>query len=99
MRKELRAFDLAYRVGGEEFLVLLPGASEEDARLVAERLRATVAATPLAGLDLTMSLGVASTRGIAAVEPTIAQADAALYEAKRAGRDCVRSAAPEHLLV
>jgi diguanylate cyclase (GGDEF)-like protein len=99
LRKQLRAFDLAYRVGGEEFLVLLPGASEEETLVLAERLRATVAATPLAGLDLTMSLGVASTGGLAQIEPTIARADAALYAAKRAGRDCVHSASAEHLLV
>ena len=46
LRKELRAFDIAYRLGGEEFLVLLPGATLEDAELLAERLRVAVAAYP-----------------------------------------------------
>ena len=39
LRKELRAFDMAYRLGGEEFLVLLPGAGAADAAELAERLR------------------------------------------------------------
>ena len=92
LRKQLRAFDLAYRLGGEEFLVLLPGAELESAEELAERLRESVSADPLGpGVSLTMSFGVCgSSRG----EPfdyasVLARADAALYEAKRAGRDRV----------
>jgi diguanylate cyclase (GGDEF)-like protein len=95
LRKQLRAFDLAYRVGGEEFLVLLPGATQEDARQLAERLRATIAATPYAGLDVTMSFGVASSGGELTVAGAMLRADTALYAAKAAGRDCVRVADPD----
>jgi diguanylate cyclase (GGDEF)-like protein len=92
LRKQLRAFDLVYRIGGEEFLVLLPGADLEHSFDRAETLRVAVSETPLAAdVKLTMSFGVsASTPGsrfdYAAV---FGGADAALYEAKRGGRDKV----------
>ena len=90
MRKQLRAFDLAYRVGGEEFLVLLPGASPAEAAAIAEQLRAAIAATPLAGVGVTMSFGVAGSDGEGFDGPAVlAAADAALYAAKAAGRDRV----------
>ena len=47
LRKQLRAFDLAYRLGGEEFLILLPGSDLERTVELAERLRERVAAEPL----------------------------------------------------
>jgi diguanylate cyclase (GGDEF)-like protein len=89
-RRALRAYDLAYRVGGEEFVVLMPGASEEEARALAEQLRAAVGGEPIAGRALTMSFGVAVS-GAAGfdLDTQYARADAALYEAKRAGRDRV----------
>jgi diguanylate cyclase (GGDEF)-like protein len=93
LRKQLRAFDLAYRLGGEEFLVLLPGSKLEDATLVAEQLRAAVSGGDLVeGMNLTMSFGVsASTPGTPFEYAAVfAQADAALYAAKAAGRNCVR---------
>jgi diguanylate cyclase (GGDEF)-like protein len=91
MRKQLRAFDLAYRLGGEEFLVVLPGADAEQTAVVAEDLRRAVAGSPVAGLTLTMSFGVsAAESGAFDYEAVFAQADLALYEAKHAGRDCVR---------
>jgi diguanylate cyclase (GGDEF)-like protein len=93
LRKQLRAFDLAYRLGGEEFLILLPGSELERAVELAERLRERVAAEPLTGgASVTMSFGVSgSGRG----EPfdyhrVFAEADAALYRAKQSGRDAVR---------
>ena len=90
MRKELRAFDLAYRVGGEEFLIVLPGASVDDAAVIAERLREVVSEAPIAGLTVTMSFGVASSTGGAFDRRAVlAEADAALYEAKANGRDRV----------
>jgi diguanylate cyclase (GGDEF)-like protein len=95
LRKELRAFDLAYRIGGEEFLVVLPGASVLDAARIAEQLRAVVAAEPIAGIDVTVSVGVAgSSGGPFDHEAVVAQADAALYEAKARGRDRVHVAGP-----
>jgi diguanylate cyclase (GGDEF)-like protein len=93
LRKELRAFDLAYRVGGEEFAVIMPGADEDAAAELAERLRAAVSAEPIAGLTVTMSFGVASAAPGAFVwELAYARADAALYGAKQDGRNAVRRA-------
>jgi diguanylate cyclase (GGDEF)-like protein len=92
LRKQLRAFDLAYRLGGEEFLVLLPGAELDVAAELAGRLRATVADNLVAGkVSATISLGVAASRR---GEPfdyqaVFEEADSALYEAKRDGRDQV----------
>jgi diguanylate cyclase (GGDEF)-like protein len=94
LRKQLRAFDLAYRLGGEEFLVLLPGADAAQTEALAEELRAAVSARSVAGgVEVTLSLGVsASERGEAFDYAAVfAAADAALYEAKRAGRDRVCS--------
>jgi diguanylate cyclase (GGDEF)-like protein len=90
LRKQLRAFDLVYRLGGEEFLVLLPGSTLERCEARAERLREAVAETPMAdGVTLTMSFGVAASEPGHEFdyETVFARADAALYEAKRAGRD------------
>jgi len=90
MRGAMRAFDLIYRLGGEEFLLLLPGADVEQSRSVAERMRAAVAAARPGGLELSMSLGVAAGRGEAVrCEALYHAADEALYEAKQAGRDRV----------
>ena len=95
MRKELRAFDLAYRLGGEEFLVVLPGADSDTSALLAERLRDVLASGSFSGgRRVTMSFGVsASPRGRRFEYQTVfAEADEALFEAKRGGRDQVRSA-------
>lgn len=100
-RNELRAYDLAYRIGGEELLVLLPGADLVQSEVIAEQLRQAVEAEPLAGgLNITISCGVAASRpGWVFDYPTLfAAADAALYQAKWWGRNrvCVsdRVAAP-----
>ncbi len=92
LRKQLRAFDLAYRLGGEEFLILVPGSDLEHTAELAERLRAGVAANLIGGgLSVTMSLGAGASAqderfDYAAV---FAKADAALYRAKRSGRNRV----------
>jgi diguanylate cyclase (GGDEF)-like protein len=89
-RTTLRAYDLAYRLGGEEFVVLLPGASAEEAEALAEKLRDAVRAEPIAGQRVTMSFGVAvSGAGGFDVDTQYRRADEALYEAKRLGRDRV----------
>jgi diguanylate cyclase (GGDEF)-like protein len=90
IRKRLRAFDLAYRLGGEEFAIVLPGATPQDAAALAEDLRAAIASQPLAGLEVTMSFGVAGS-GDAGFDgrAVLATADEALYAAKAAGRDRV----------
>jgi diguanylate cyclase (GGDEF)-like protein len=92
IRKELRAFDLAYRLGGEEFVVLLPGADLAQSAAVAETLRQAVESEPVGGgVDITISCGVgASERGSSFVyDAVFGEADAALYEAKRSGRNRV----------
>jgi len=97
LRKQLRAFDLAYRTGGEEFLVLLPGADREQAEAMAERLRQGVQADTVGGgLRVSMSFGVsASSRDQAFDYGRISEeADAALYEAKRLGRNRVCGSLP-----
>jgi diguanylate cyclase (GGDEF)-like protein len=96
MRKTLRAFDLIYRVGGEEFVVLLPGADLEKTLEVGERLRAAVAASVTGGVQVTLSAGAAAATG-AAVRFTdlYGRADAALLRAKRGGRNRVEAAGLE----
>jgi diguanylate cyclase (GGDEF)-like protein len=90
MRKNLRSFELVYRLGGEEFLVVLPGASPAEAEVVAERLRVAIEDGRPAGLDVTASMGVAACQGAdVAFKPLFGLADAALYEAKRGGRNRV----------
>jgi len=94
-REGLRAVDALGRYGGEEFLVILPHTSEEDARQTAERLRRAIADEPFraAGqaFEVTVSIGVAAYPSSAADTPNalIHEADAALYRAKQAGRNRV----------
>jgi diguanylate cyclase (GGDEF)-like protein len=93
-RAVLRDTDILGRYGGEEFVALLPHTEERAAALVAERLRALVADAPIGfdggALNLTISVGVATldteTRNL---EALLGSADAALYEAKQAGRNRV----------
>jgi len=95
LRKELRAYDLVYRLGGEEFVVLLLGGTPAATSATAEQLRASVAGAPIVGLDLTVSIGVASSApGTPFVwDDVFNRADAALYRAKADGRDRVTIAA------
>lgn len=94
LRKHLRALDNVYRVGGEEFVVLLPGAGGvEGACEVAERLRAAVEESRPAGLQVSISFGaVACDDGRALdFDSLYRAADEALYEAKESGRNSVRA--------
>jgi diguanylate cyclase (GGDEF)-like protein len=94
MRASLRTFELLYRFGGEEFLLLLPGADEEDAARVAETLRVAVEELRPEGLTVECSFGVATARDRAIVFTTLlGSADAALYDAKRFGRNRVEQRA------
>lgn len=87
------------RFGGEEFVCFLPGVTKARARAVADALRIAVALMDLpdlSGRAVTVSIGVAETDGTSVrLEPLIARADAALYRAKAAGRNCVRVDAVE----
>ena len=91
LRKTLRAFDLCYRTGGEEFVVLLPGADVVQAMSIAEQLRKAVSGLESGGQQVTMSFGVASSaEGETFDYKTVfARADSALYQAKNAGRNRV----------
>jgi len=99
IKNELRTADIFGRHGGEEFSILLPETPPEQAVLVAERLRKALGGMPYrllfgASVNLTASLGTAGLSEVAAqtLEDLIRAADRAMYEAKAAGRDCVRTA-------
>jgi diguanylate cyclase (GGDEF)-like protein len=90
MRAVLRAGDSIYRVGGEEILVVLPGATKEDATGVAQRLCRAVRERRPGGVEVTISVGVAvSGSGPIDTHELIILADSALYSAKADGRDRV----------
>ena len=86
-----RAVDISGRWGGEEFLVIAPDTDAVGAAALGEDLRGAVAEAPCAGVAVTTSVGVAAWAR-EAIEALLARADAALYAAKAAGRDCVRVA-------
>ena len=87
---ELRAVDVHGRFGGEEFLVILPGADMAGAQVCAERIRAKTEATAFAGVPrVTITVGVAVYAGKEPVTALLARADKALYEGKNAGRNRV----------
>jgi two-component system cell cycle response regulator len=100
----IRGSDAAARFGGDEFVVLAPGISPEQAAALAERIRAAVCDTPLevpsgARLSMTVSIGVAGTvlsreetDMKVAAERLLAEADSALYRAKQLGRNRVELA-------
>jgi len=90
--QSVRPYDWVGRWGGEEFLVLLPGAQLPDGRMIAERIRQTLADTPLEltsgeQISLRASFGVSSApgkdNGYPSLEQLVSQADEALYQAKR----------------
>jgi diguanylate cyclase (GGDEF)-like protein len=94
----MRDIDRVGRYGGEEFIVLLPGTGRHDALVTAERLREKVQSLPPRwqerALALTVSIGVSEWRGDEDdVASLMARADAALYRAKEAGRNCVAAEA------
>jgi uncharacterized protein (TIGR02265 family) len=89
LRRNVREHDRVFRVGGEEFAVLMPGLWGDDAAKAAERLRSAVAAVPFR-TPLRVSIGLASwPLGAADRDALIERADAALYDAKRSGKDRV----------
>ncbi len=89
MRASLRAGDSVYRIGGEEILVVLPGATRLDAGDVAERLRLAIRALRPVGVEMTVSIGVAVSRPGVGSDDLVNAADEALYAAKANGRDSV----------
>jgi diguanylate cyclase (GGDEF)-like protein len=90
LRKRLRSFELVYRLGGEEFLVVLPGIDLQAGQEVAERLRQAVEQARPTEIPITVSLGVSAARGVQVdYDVLFKAADEALYEAKRTGRNRV----------
>jgi diguanylate cyclase (GGDEF)-like protein len=101
IESQVRVSDIAARYGGEEFVVLLPGAELESGKLLAERIREAISATPIEigngkSVTVTASIGIASIapgRDVDDLKTTgdslLARADVALYSAKSAGRDRV----------
>ena len=94
LRKRMRAFDLAYRIGGEEFLLLLPGSEPAEAVAFADQLCTAIAEEEFGGIRVTLSCGVAGSAAGSTFhyDEVFAAADAALYEAKRSGRNCACAA-------
>jgi len=89
----VREDDLAARWGGEEFLLLLADTDAEGAKVLAEKVRDCVATSKILvdgeSIDLSMSLGVAAQQQDAPLSASLKSADAAMYEAKRRGKNSV----------
>lgn len=95
-RRSVRDGDLVGRLGGEEFAILMPGASMAQAVAVGERLRAACASEihpACPGRLVTISVGVATASATSTTTSLLHEADEALYRAKNAGRNCLRIAA------
>jgi diguanylate cyclase (GGDEF)-like protein len=95
----VRDTDVVARYGGDEFVVVLPESNVEQAEFVAERVRQKIAQNRFTGgrglqLRLTASFGIATfPRDAQSPQQLVAHADAAMYEAKAAGKNCIRLAA------
>ncbi|MNC43383.1 Response regulator PleD [compost metagenome] len=92
LERIIRQHDVLARMGGEEFVILLPDTNLEGARLLAERLLKTLRKAPLSHegqcIGVTCSLGVSAWRGAGdSLEALLIRADQLLYQAKQQGRD------------
>lgn len=96
VKTTLRPYDYAVRYGGEEFIILLPNATLEEAIIVAERTRLAIETQAITQSDgskpsnITVSAGLALCFPDATPESLIKAADVKLYEAKQQGRNCIR---------
>jgi diguanylate cyclase (GGDEF)-like protein/PAS domain S-box-containing protein len=94
-RKGLRDVDIPARIGGEEFAVLMPNTDIEGAKIVAERLRSAVESSEVVyeenSLKITISVGISDCTNINSIDEMLKNADDALYEAKRSGRNCFKA--------
>ena len=95
MKQQTRRIDIAARIGGEEFIILLPDTSVENAQALAERIRASVENTPAntGGQQIAVTISI----GLSAIHPedrndqqALERADLALYAAKHSGRNRIR---------
>ena len=96
--QNIRRLDMAFRIGGEEFLIVLPKTTHEKARAVGERLRAIIEDTPFkisegdGNITVTTSIGLTSVRSDDDdMDALLKRADEALYKAKKSGRNQVVS--------
>jgi diguanylate cyclase (GGDEF)-like protein len=87
LASECREIDIAVRLGGDEFTVLLPGSHSPDADAFTQRVRLALATSVSELPRFRISAGVAASDAPAEIEQLLLQADSALYEAKRSGRD------------
>ena len=97
-RATVRGHDMLARIGGEEFAIMMPGTSPAEAEGASNRVRAAIAGTPIPvqsgeRLSVTASVGTAAFKPGEAATDLLARADAALYQAKTAGRNAVKLAA------
>ncbi|MFC3531828.1 biofilm regulation diguanylate cyclase SiaD [Vogesella facilis] len=97
MESEVREYDLCGRWGGEEFLIILPETTLAEAEAIVQRVRSGIGALRIRvgadALSVTISAGLAQYRADERYAELLNRADAALLQAKRAGRDCQQSAA------
>ncbi|MEO7330115.1 MAG: GGDEF domain-containing protein, partial [Minicystis sp.] len=98
MRSVIRGGEGVYRYGGDEFAILLPGASRAGAALIAGRVLRAITQQPFSvgggvAVRMSCSIGVASApQDARGAEPLVEAADQALFEVKRAGKSAVREA-------
>jgi diguanylate cyclase (GGDEF)-like protein len=94
LRTQLPPPALIGRLGGEEFVVVLPNVDQQQALALAERLREEVSTIDtrrwLADRKITVSIGLTLSKSEDTPSTMLQRADAALYDAKRAGRNCVK---------
>lgn len=93
LKDNIREIDVAARIGGEEFVVIMPDTEQEEAVVVGERLRERIAAMTDTPTPVTVSSGVAEAVPAEDVSDVFVRADSALYQAKADGRNRLRKAA------
>ncbi len=89
LKSAVRETDLVARWGGEEFLIIAPEISVQDAKALADRCRRAVAEKTVAGINITMSLGVSEFREGDSADKVLSRADTLLYKAKSSGRNLI----------
>ncbi|HEY2849198.1 MAG TPA: GGDEF domain-containing protein, partial [Gemmatimonadaceae bacterium] len=99
LRHSVRIFDVCARFGGEEFVIIMPGSSSDNARRIAERIREHIEAyrpsdRVLGALRVTVSIGLAVSSSGSTASQLLERADRALYSAKHAGKNCIRGDEP-----
>ena len=95
IKKTLRRYEILGRFGGEEFIVILPDTTIEEANKLANRIKQEIHANPIKDASVTISQGVTfSLSTDKSINDIIKRADDRLYEAKVSGRDCIKSSEP-----